>query len=263
VNNQVKNNVGNRVKKNVKNSVKNSVKDCVGKRVTSRPPTILFTPLFTAYFTLLFTLALTIAFSSIEAQQPAPLRVPRSVLERYAGEYEQNGSTIKISVSGDTLFREVPGQRVALLPISESLFRMGPIFTAEFVTDAKGEVTQIVSSATVEFRLPRKGSRAAPPAPSPAAVRLPRSVLERYVGTYEYIAGQMSRTDLRIVIRLKGDTLIRMMGAQETVLIPVSETRFQVDGTSLVTEFVVDEAGVTQVLGSGFQQLLARLTIKG
>jgi hypothetical protein len=251
------------VKNNVNNIVKNSVKHGVRKRVTSRPSTIFFTPLFTACFTLLFTIALVIPLSPVEAQQQAPVRVPRSLLARYAGEYEQNGSTIKVSLSGDTLFREVPGQRVALLPISETLFRMGPIFTAEFVTDAKGEVTQIVSSATVEFRLPRKGSRPAPPAPAPAAVRLPRSVLERYVGTYEYIAGQMSRTDLRIVIRLKGDTLIRMMGAQETALIPVSETRFKVNGTSLVTEFVVDDAGVTQVLGTGFQQLLARLTIKG
>jgi len=32
--------------------------------------------------------------------------------------------------------------------------------------------------------------------------------------------------------------------------------------TSLMMEFVVDEAGVTLVLGSGFQQMLARLTSK-
>jgi hypothetical protein len=44
--------------------------------------------------------------------------------------------------------------------------------------------------------------------------------------------------------------------------VPVSDTRFTVANTSLVTEFVVDDAGVTQVMGSGFQQLLARLTSK-
>jgi hypothetical protein len=48
----------------------------------------------------------------------------------------------------------------------------------------------------------------------------------------------------------------------ETVLTPLSDTQFRVAGTSLITEFVVDEAGVTQVLGSGFQQLLARLMTK-
>jgi hypothetical protein len=32
-----------------------------------------------------------------------------------------------------------------------------------------------------------------------------------------------------------------------------------VGNTSLGTEFVVDEAGVTQVMGTGFQQMLARL----
>jgi len=92
-------------------------------------------------------------------------------------------------------------------------------------------------------------------------VHVPRSVLERYVGVYEYIPGQMQRTDLRVVIRLKGDALIREMG-QEAVLTPISETRFRVGDTSLMVEFVVDEAGVTQILGSGFQQMLARLTSK-
>jgi hypothetical protein len=207
--------------------------------------------------------ALAIASGALGAQQSTPVRIPRSVLERYVGEYDQNGSTIKVTMNGDTLFREVPGQRVALQPISETLFRMGPIFTAEFVIDQAGDVTQVVSSALVEFRLPRKGMRAAAlPASltaSPAPVRVSTSVLGKYVGTYEYIPGQMSRTDLRILIRLRGDTLIRVIGAEETVLTPLSETRFRVAGTSLVTEFVVDEAGVTQVMGRGFQQLLARL----
>ena len=58
-----------------------------------------------------------------------------------------------------------------------------------------------------------------------AAVRVPRSVLERYVGDYV-------------------------------------DTRFKVGTTSAIVEFVVDEAGVMQVLGSGFQQSLARLTSK-
>jgi hypothetical protein len=205
-------------------------------------------------------IALAIAVRPMEAQEP--VRVPRAVLERYVGEYDQNGSTIKIYVSGDTLLRETPGQRLALTPISETVFKMGPIFTAEFVVDGAGGVTQVVSSATLEFRLPRKGSRAAPAATF-SAVRIPRAVLNRYVGTYEYIPGQMGRDDLRIVIGLKGDTLTRVIGGKETLLTPISETRFMVNGTSLVTEFVVDEAGVTQVLGSGFQQLLARLTIKG
>jgi hypothetical protein len=120
-------------------------------------------------------------------------------------------------------------------------------------------VTQILTDgAAVEIRLRRKGSRPAPAPAQPAAtVRVPRAVLERYVGTYEYLPGQMSRTDLRVVISLRGNTLIRSMGP-EAVLTPISETRFRVGNTSLVTEFVVDEAGVTQIMGSGFQQMLAR-----
>ena len=68
-------------------------------------------------------------------------------------------------------------------------------------------------------------------------------MLERYVGTYEYIPGQMGRTDLRVVVRLKGDTLIRTMG-RDVVLTPISETRFRVCNTRMMVEFVVDEAGV-------------------
>lgn len=206
---------------------------------------------------------LSVAVATIEAQQQAPVRVPTSVLERYVGDYDQDGNTIKILLQGDTLIREIPGQRVVLEPISETMFRMGPVFTAEFVIDQAGGVTQVLSDGIdIEYRLPRKGVRPAPPPPPPvAAVRVPRSVLERYVGTYEYIPGQMGRTDLRVVVRLEGDTLIRSMG-REVVLTPISETRFRVGTTRMLVEFVVDEAGVTQVMGSGFQQMLARLTSK-
>jgi hypothetical protein len=204
-------------------------------------------------------LALAIAAAPMEAQ--APVRVPTSVLERYVGEYDQNGSTIKVLLAGDTLIRETSGQRVAFLPISETVFRIGPVFTVEFVIDQAGGVTQVISDGVgMEFRLPRKGSPAAPPpAPPVATVRVPRPVLERYVGTYEFIPGQMNRYDLRVVVRLEGDTLIREGAGPTAVLTPISETRFRVGSTSMVTEFVIDEAGVTQVMGSGFQQLLARL----
>ncbi|HEY0153262.1 MAG TPA: hypothetical protein VGB92_14750 [Longimicrobium sp.] len=206
-------------------------------------------------------LALAFAVGPVQAQQQAPVRVPVPVLQRYVGEYGQNGNTIRVVLSGDTLFREVPGQRMALQPLSETLFRAARILTVEFVVDQAGGVTQVVSDgAGVEFRIPRRGSRAAP-APPAAAVRVPRSVLERYVGTYEFLPGQMGRNDLRVEVRLEGGRLIRSMQGDH-VLTPISETRFRVGDTSLVTEFVIDEAGVTQVMGSGFQQLLARRTSK-
>jgi hypothetical protein len=203
-------------------------------------------------------LALAIAAAPMEAQ--APVRVPRAVLERYVGDYDQNGSTVKVLLAGDTLIRETSGQRFAFMPISETMFRIGPVFTVEFVIDPAGGVTQVISDGVgTEFRLPRRGSPVAPPPAPPAAVRVPRPVLERYVGTYEFIPGQMNRYDLTVVVRLEGDTLVREGAGPTAILTPISETRFRVGDTSLVTEFVVDEAGVTQVMGSGFQQLLARL----
>lgn len=213
------------------------------------------------------TIALAAAVVPVEAQQQAAVRVPRSVLQRYVGDYDQNGNTVSITLNGDTLFREVPGQRTILRPMSETMFRAARVVTLEFVDDAAGGMTQVVTDGVAdEFRLPRKGSRAAPPRPPSgliANVRVPRSVLKKYVGTYEYLPGQMDRPDLNVVVRLKGNTLVREMGGRNpSVLTPISETLFRVGNTSLVTEFVVDEAGVMLVMGSGFQQMLARLTSK-
>ena len=208
-------------------------------------------------------LALTAAVVPAQAQQGAA-RVPTSVLERYVGEYVYpDGNTVSVRLRGETLFREIPGQQVPFVPLTEALFKLGPVFTAEFVTDQAGGVTQVLSDGVgVEYRLRRKGSPPEPPVASPAAVRVPRSVLARYVGVYDYIPGQMKRTDLTIEVRLKGDTLTRQMGGEEMILTPLSETRFKVGRTSIMVEFVIDDAGVTQVLGSGSQQMLARLRPK-
>lgn len=212
--------------------------------------------------------ALTITVRPLEARKDAPqqaaVRVPRSVLERYAGDYVyQDGAIFKVRLEGDTLVQETPGRRLAYAPISETLLMLGPMFTAEFMIDQAGGATQILSNG-IEYRLRRKGSppEAASPAPVVDAVRVPRPVLERYAGVYEFVPGQMNRTDLRIVVRLEGDTLIREGAGPTSILTPISETRPQVGRTSAMVEFVVDEAGVMQVLGSGFQQTLARLTSK-
>lgn len=214
-------------------------------------------------------LALTIAVRPLEAQQQAAVHVPRAVLERYAGEYVYpGGNTVMVRLRGDTLFREIPGQQVAFVPISETRFKLGAVFTAEFVIDQTGGVTQILSDGLgTEFRLPLKGSGAAAPppaasrAPAAAAVRVPKSLLERYVGDYEFIPGQLRRTDLITVVRLRGDTLVRLANGQPEVLTPISETRFQVGGTSAVWEFAIEQGGgVTIAMGSpeSQQQLKAR-----
>ena len=210
----------------------------------------------------LSALALPVRTLPVAAQQPGA-QVPRSVLDGYVGDYVYpDGAPFNLRLAGDTLFQDAPGRRLALAAISETLFTMGPVFTAEFLTDTAGGATIVLTDgAGVEYRLRRKGSPPEPPRPQPPAVHVPKSVLERYVGTYEYIAGQMQRTDLRIRVRLEGDILVREMGP-ESVLTPISETRFRVGDTSLMVEFVVDEAGVTQVLGTGFQQMLARQTSK-
>ncbi len=205
------------------------------------------------------TIALVVLALMVIMPRPTEAQVPRAILERYVGEYVYpDGANFKVELDGDTLVQVLPGRRLGYTPISETMFMLGPVFTAEFVSDEAGWATQILSDgAGVEYRLRRKGAPAVKPAPPVAAVHVPKSVLEKYVGTYEYIPGQMSRTDLRVVVRLKGDSLIREMG-QEAVLTPLSDTKFRVGHTSLTVEFVIDEEGVTQILGTGFQQMLAR-----
>lgn len=216
--------------------------------------------------------ALGIAARSIEAQQVVPYaypgtpeaaaHVPASVLERYVGEWVYpDGNSVMIRLKGDTLFREIPGQLVPFVPISETRFALGPVFTADFVTDKAGGMTQILSDGVAtEFRLHRKGAAPAAVTPPLPSVSVSTSILERYIGEYEFVPGQMSRTDLFIAIRLKGGTLFGFTsGMREQILTPISETRFKLGNTAIEWEFAADQSGVTLVLGSGSQQMKVRL----
>jgi hypothetical protein len=194
-------------------------------------------------------LAFGIALQPVGAQQqPAAVSVPRSVLERYVGEYALTPWSLAfLRLKGDTLIREMNGQQEVYIALSETRFKVGNTpFTAEFAVDQAGAVTQIVK---------------APNGPEMRAARLvagpvPRSVLERYVGEYEF----MPR--LSFVIRLRGETLSgqQTTGGPETALIPVSETGFTVGGgaTQLEVEFVTDKEGkMTKVVRQGSYEMRA------
>jgi hypothetical protein len=155
-------------------------------------------------------------------------------------------------LKGDTLIREMNGQQEIYLALSETRFKVGSTpFIAEFVIDQAGAVTQIVKAANgPEMRAARL-----------VAGAVPRSVLERYVGEYEFMP------KLSFVIRLRGETLSgqQTTGGPETALIPVSETRFTVGGgaTQLEVEFVTDKTGaMTKVVRQGTYEMRAKRTSK-
>ena len=86
----------------------------------------------------------------------------------------------------------------------------------------------------------------APPAPSTATA--PEEGLARYVGTYQ-ISPQLTAR-----IRLEGTTLIRDMNGQQTVLTPISETRFKAGAGEV--EFEIDRGGrVMMVLRHGTETM--------
>ena len=198
--------------------------------------------------TALGVLAFSIALRPAGAQQqpPAPVNVPRAVLERYVGEYALTPWSLAfLRMRGDTLVREMSGQQDAYIALSETRFRVGSTpFIAEFVIDQAGVVTQIVKAPNgPEMRSARLGGGT-----------VPKSVLERYVGEYEFMP------KLSFVIRLRGETLSgqQTAGGPETALIPVSETRFTVGAgaTQLEVEFVTDKAGqVTKVVRQGTYEM--------
>jgi hypothetical protein len=74
------------------------------------------------------------------------------------------------------------------------------------------------------------------------------SALERYVGTYQ-ISPQLTA-----VIRLQGTTLVREMNGQQTVLTPISGTRFKAGAGEV--EFETDQGGrVMMVLRHGTETM--------
>ena len=92
-------------------------------------------------------------------------------------------------------------------------------------------------------------SETPPPAPAAAsASTAPEEGLARYVGTYQ-ISPQLTA-----VIRLQGTTLIRDMNGQQTVLTPISATRFRAGAGEL--EFETDQGGrVMMVLRHGTETM--------
>jgi len=104
-------------------------------------------------------LTLAIAVQPMQAQKQAAVSVPKSVLEKYVGEYQLTPQvTAVVRIKGDKLIREIMGQEQVFTPISETRFKLGS-GEVEFVIDQAGGVTMVVGTGKDEKRYPRKPKR--------------------------------------------------------------------------------------------------------
>jgi aryl-alcohol dehydrogenase-like predicted oxidoreductase len=89
--------------------------------------------------------------------------VPRSVLERYVGEYEFANYTFAVSLKGDTLTSRRVGMpmtlpEIPLVPLSQTRFRQNNLsgWEVEFIIEQAGGVTKIMRMGNQEIRGRRK-----------------------------------------------------------------------------------------------------------
>ena len=77
------------------------------------------------------------------------IKVDPKIFDAYAGQYELDHAAAVVTIlkSGDKLFLEAGGQRVELLPISETTFVPdGRDSQVTFTKNEKGEVTSFVTT---------------------------------------------------------------------------------------------------------------------
>ena len=83
-----------------------------------------------------------------DKQAPKEIDVPADSLQRYSGEYDLSGTTLKVYVKDKVLYVLIPGQpEYALAPFELNKFSIKtlPGYTVRFNTNDKGEVTELIS----------------------------------------------------------------------------------------------------------------------
>jgi CubicO group peptidase (beta-lactamase class C family) len=92
---------------------------------------------------------------------PKAKDIAKDSLQKFTGEYELSGLTIKVFIKGEkTLFMFVPGQpEYELIPVDKNKFSIKTLsgFTVQFNTNDKNEITELLSiQPNGTFKAPRK-----------------------------------------------------------------------------------------------------------
>lgn len=179
-----------------------------------------------------------------EARQPVAMS--REQFRKYEGYYTDGNVVAHFYVAEDGAYTAQLGQNppVATLPFAEDMFffPLAPQMTVRFISDDSGKVSHfLVGSEGNTDRMKRI------PAPAPA-IRLDRSIIERYAGTYAYdrLSGKTenrSEVDLwagKFSVDEEGRAWIDFDNQPILELDPISETEFRIRGFIQTFRMVVD-----------------------
>ncbi|MEP6617223.1 MAG: hypothetical protein ABJA57_11615, partial [Ginsengibacter sp.] len=81
-------------------------------------------------------------------EDPKEIKITAGNLQKYAGDYELNGMTLKVNVTDASLHLIVPGQpEYTLAAIGDNIFTIKSLtgFTVQFNLDNKGDVIEMLS----------------------------------------------------------------------------------------------------------------------
>ena len=109
----------------------------------------------------IFKLMLETKYGSVPSEKTAPdqVRVDKSTLERYVGKYAMNGEILEIVLNGDTPKVVYQGQKVSMIPISQSRFMLShwltdvEDFQIEFFVDNPHEEEIMIVVAGDSFHI--------------------------------------------------------------------------------------------------------------
>ena len=170
--------------------------------------------------------------------QFAAIELPEETLRRYVGVYQVDDSTERmVTVADGVLYTSRGGRKTRAAPSSETHF-FYRTSNSHFAFELEDGAVTAMLTYQDDAELPERAVKVSDTVPTREALRLDRSILERYVGVYEIQPG------FDLTVYLEGDALMTWATGQSSVAIHASsETEFYVEEFDARLTFVVGPDG--------------------